>query len=368
MLAFGIGSLWFGLKADDFSAALEKCGASHLDTVIENLRKISNINNIILDKPDNLSFSFSEIDGEEGVYYPIYPHVEIRFDIYIPNRVQDEVLAFRESRTGSEIFDVIIKYGYDSVVVYIKYDAPDDYHQPSDAVVVVRKYLERELSKNSNDIVFHTLGPSPFHASFWLKKADKESSIDKEFIENNLTQKNDGYETVIFDYNPIIETDEEAFEKLCIDASGDIECFYSAVIIRNKLMSAVNDVDMSLDQLIDIYSTNGVLNRFRRFYKSEKVSKDLLVSLLEVEREKRRAHKMIGEYETSGRIKDYKIFSSKSIEKIKEFEDVLPINQIADVVKIFEERQLKSRENITVILAGLIGGVLGAILTAVLKT
>lgn len=75
-----------------------------------------------------------------------------------------------------EHFHIRVRYHDMPLAIVTAHDADDDEEDdPSRFVVVVRDYLERELS--ATDVELSVLGPSPFHGEFFARIADQPTKV-----------------------------------------------------------------------------------------------------------------------------------------------------------------------------------------------
>ena len=169
MRAFGIGCLWFGRKLEN--ATEDEDPTKHFEAVRHALEAIPNLEDVEVSVPDRIVLKYSGFDeiGDVDHFNPLVLGVIIRFRVHLPKRIQDQLLVYRESLAESEDFWVSIHYGTEAPTAIISYDASDPPRKPSDAVVVVRKYLEQQFERIEN-VGFGMLGPSPFHADFVFRE------------------------------------------------------------------------------------------------------------------------------------------------------------------------------------------------------
>lgn len=364
MRAFGLGCLWFGIKrssAGDYAAI----GRHHIERVRSILEGIPNINNIDIDTPDNFSFAIQDIEEDHDYICPIYPRLSIKFKLFLPKRIQDQLLAISSSDAGAENFDVWIEYGYDLPVVFVSYAAPEHYHRPSDAVVAVRKYLEQQFNKIDPQYSLNTLGPSPYHANFWLEAADNVE--EGRFNAEDLSEKGDGYRSIKFKYKPGAEPEELYWSEFVSEMHRGVEFFYSTVKYRNDLMLSTATVEHMLGELIGIQTEDKIGSAIKRYFKTRKITGDSMISMLDVEMKRLQSARILSEFEQEGLSVENSFLSDDTKRVLFEQKDMLPIKQIGDLVKMFEERGLKSKENISVLISGIFGGTVGAIIAALFK-
>lgn len=95
---------------------------------------------------------------------------------------------------------------------------------PSTAVQVVREFLTKEIQKTETFLEYDFLGPSPFHANFYLNESDTaiESSS---FTLNEI--KSRGYNTLKFNYNANkFKNEDKALKELQEALADELSFFY----------------------------------------------------------------------------------------------------------------------------------------------
>lgn len=174
----------------------------------------------------------------------------VSFEIYIPKRAQEKVF-YRPSKVPAERFSVFIRYGSGLPVTFVESrENVDISYGFTDFVAIIREYI---ISKTlpSSDIEFLCLGPSPFHADFFLKMADEEDSGDVGQIK---ISKRMGYDDIYFiaSSDEDIDTQYDAFKYL---AFSNLSIFYDNIHVRNQLMTlemvASNEIHAALSRLLE---------------------------------------------------------------------------------------------------------------------
>lgn len=177
MKAFGIGCFHFGITPAMQSPFSPQDYATEIESVLKAIANISEIEVFCDDPVDSTEQSF-ECNGDIPDFstgkdwFPYVSLLDISFDIYLPRRVQAEILETQEEflKTQSEQFRILMRNCYYSPVAFITpLEAQTDECNASDAVVLVRRYLEREIRKQGGKLALESTGPSPFHADFFLR-------------------------------------------------------------------------------------------------------------------------------------------------------------------------------------------------------
>lgn len=160
-------------------------------------------------------------------FEPDIPGTFVEFDITIPRRMHADLI---EHELASERFTVTTMYEFHGPVTFVR--GVDHLEHGSQAVRLLWRFLERELPKQSTDIKFTNLGPSPFHVDAKLSPADG-GDVQESPFECSRTRLA-GYDMLDFKYS----TDEfsdihDATYDLYDRLSGELSLFYKLVRLRN---------------------------------------------------------------------------------------------------------------------------------------
>lgn len=193
MLVFGAGCLWFAPVQKPLADGKEG-QAEFLNSVRSELERIDNISNIEINAGWEKAYgTYLIIDKQDKkIAAPVIYGASIEFDIFLPFRVQEEV----HEKADVERFKVVITFGYYTPIAYIYYEIGDSEARadPSSAVVILRKFLEKRL--DASRISFGCIGPSPFHANFYAVPSDEVS----ETIVSDVSKKGQGYASLVVHY------------------------------------------------------------------------------------------------------------------------------------------------------------------------
>ena len=205
IIPFGIGCFNFGINR---LPPFKLTGKQYIADLKSSLELIPNISNIKIDVDE----SFKSIDTEItkpiksikegfGFFPPGMSFFSLQFNIYIPFRFQEGVRG-EKLHTNTENFKVYTNTAYHFIVTYIEsLDSPDNC-SPSDGVFVVREFLKKQFEKIKSNIRFECLGPSPFHADFFIKPGrDKDSGKYRKGLYSEQIEKL-GYNLFNFYYDP----------------------------------------------------------------------------------------------------------------------------------------------------------------------
>ena len=289
----------------------------------------------------------------------------IEFSLRIPQRVQDDIVRkispYGDHWTGlgTEQFLVKTRYFFHGPVTVVECLHIDDntHEDPSDAVFIVREYLQQKLSESSTDIQLECVGPSPFHVDFFAFDTDDIERPHVEYTEQR------GYNIA----NVYIPTHVSANHiSWLLDWMGDHLSFYYFLkrldIRQGKQWIRIDKARHDLDE-----STNpGVYsNNIRAFMNRRRTIAKLVADILRFRAEMLSnrqfafsAKKKIGIENDNLEFLDEKLDNA-----LEETFVTYPTSEVLQLAKFYEERDSKWQDRIYFVLAALIGGVIGAILS-----
>lgn len=366
-LSFGVGCFHFKYLAQP---PFEIKGADYLAEIKKSLQSITNISNLDL----SISQSFEDTEHskdddseyvDEGFdYFPYLPFGDsISFDIYIPNRIQLEILSDLQINLDTENFRVTIIYGSELPTTIIELlNAPNEM-SPSLAVMIVREFLNSQLKKNDSLIELIILGPSPFHADFYIYPNGKLETEEK--IKPIIT-KSKGYDKIVFEYNEKKFNELDQVRKLVHNSLIDhLGIFY---LLQNgdlKRFHKWTTINMLVDKLIQFNKTKGLKYLWHRITKVYTLIEDITILIADFELYDIEYQTQITDelrYSTRDGIKnnlvDY-IFELKK--EIKRYST----SQLREILSLIENRRSKKTENLIALIASILGGIIGSIITLI---
>jgi hypothetical protein len=166
---------------------------------------------------------FSFLCGGTGV------ELGILLQLSIPTRTQRSILRREDDANWSgfsEIF-VFINSEYSCPIMIVRGDG-DTALAPSEAVLIVRKFLEKELDDNTNcKFLLDTIGPSPFHANFKIYQAP--SGVDKDQIETSIKR---GYDEINYFVRDALSNGVTFSHALFRELFDELDLFYFIMAYR----------------------------------------------------------------------------------------------------------------------------------------
>jgi hypothetical protein len=345
--AFGVGCVYFGYSED---AELPGGGDACKEHLLELLGQVENLSNI-QEQGKILYDSYTTIENNDrDIIVPMLYGSCISFDIFLPFRIQENISEVCDV----ELLHVDLVWGYEMPLMFVSYDWPDEEGDaaPSSGIVVVRKYLEKKLTKDG--IVCSCVGPSPFHADFSVVPSKIDEGIDLV----NVSGSDVGYSSIELRLPPG-KSFAEAIENNTVQDFFSV--YYHLAQLQNqairKHLVIINNAKILLNQ----ENRRIWFGRVRDYFNHPKcidvINREIIEeTLIRMEMTEKMSQAIENRYIREGSGFD-KFFS--------EFRVI--INQDAwgkfsDVAKFFEERRQKTIGNLTAIISGLMGGMLGALI------
>ncbi|UZE12972.1 hypothetical protein [Pseudomonas sp. B21-053] len=371
MKAFGVGCFHFSIKD---STEHEISVKDYIDEIVKTLQKLTTASDVSISFDESIKYEKINTtppnprinDGEQC--YPTIPFLNLTYKIYIPSRIQAELIGIPERNldTGTENFKITIRHEWHGPVSYVECLSATEDTRPSTAVQVVREYLKKEIQKLETFLEYDFLGPSPFHANFYLNKAEIETEKKSEDAAFTLNEtKTPGYNILNFKYDPHeFGSENEALEELQETLADELSFFYEL----NK------EAYSSFKKWMEIQeTTHAILD-----YEEKKNNKNAIKKIIEKPKLFRKAFKDIGLF------KGHLIFMKGQTERnyasvyksgkrdtyLQEYVDQelsehseYPLNETSELIKYFDQKNSKTIELLTILSAGILGGIVGSTIT-----
>jgi len=308
-------------------------------------------NNYINDYDSDNRSETQDISDLEYLY-PHFSHGKIEIKITIPFRLQKEYLgSFRDILT-SENFTIVINFNDTLPVAFIY---PEKYeNSPSTSTVIVWKHFKKNFKEKEN-IEFLMLGPSPFHADFFVY-AKKDSKLEISY------NKKSGYDEVNIFVSPDVEVEflKEITEYRLKDEIGP---FYDIVKFRNSNNRQIYKIYEDIETL----SQGKKGNLWAEFLKKDRLAPDIYSSLINLE-------KIQLEIEENGRqVKEMREHIENRFghiglnQKITSAENEIrenPIKSFKNILSTIKDRNFVNTTNNSVVFAAISGVVIGFLLNS----
>ena len=368
MKAFGVGCLHFSSKG---GTEKEITVQEYIDEVRSSLERLSNVSDVEIFFDENVKEE--KVDISESTHMndgdPCHPHIplfELSFSLYLPRRVQGEVIN-REQEflgTNTDNFRIIFKHDWHGPFTIVECVGAGKDSSPSTAIQIVREYLKREIDSSNGILKFDFVGPSPFHASFFLSHCEQKEYGGSSNFE--LThEKLPGYDNLKFEYQKSkFESEDIAFQSLIYELSGEIAFFYELKTMSSRRIYSWAGIQNNLHNLLEVEDEGYKKTLSDRFLKKPRILNDL----------NREIGIFKGQEIFDKNIRDQHYFNIYKSEKhniyLKHFIDAtldnwtsFPIKETSEIVSYFEGRSNKSLELTVIFFAAVLGGAVGAAIT-----
>ncbi|MDT9722801.1 hypothetical protein QVE09_28300 [Paenibacillus sp. ClWae2A] len=350
-IAFGVGCFHFGLKAGTNTTMGEYF--NELQKMLESISNISEIDIEFYEEDYDLSEDVFISPNNRGIsnggtLEPYIEDLKISFDIFIPKRIQED-LGHSHSFFKTERFRVLINYTYYFPVSIIQLLEPlNNDVLPSSAVILVREFLRKEFSKVKSFIDFQVLGPSPFHADFFIEKGEQ---IQRPFSISIAQAK--GYDQVVISYNDHINA-AEALEEILFETLSEFGFFYqlnhSNSVTHRKWMV----IESNLDTLVEIKKNR---KHFKNFFETNKIINELFINISYFEKDQIIYKSYIQKSKRS--ITHFIFYIDREIDERINY----PTKQVTEFIKLYENQKLNVYVMSATVIAAVSGGLIGALIT-----
>ena len=357
---FGVGCWDFGIRCKlSSSISVDQ----YVDLLEKGLESISSLNNLnIQRRSDHIGItkivSKNEIHNDEETEIFSHHNVwSITFDLFIPFRIQKEVgINYRKSDIKTENFKIYILHDYHNPIVFVELLSADEPFAPSSAMVVVREYLERECQKSSHDLVFSCLGPTPFHADFYIE-AGAVQNIDDTFEIQELASR--GYSDITFLYHPsLFDTVQDAFKELIFELKNELGLFYE--IQRNN--SILYDSWDRIGKLV-----NDLTEHPKRIVRHGQNIRKLSILLAKFEVDRISDEHYIQDNFRKLYGKGLSTYLKNYVKAEIAGRPIFPARPITDLIGFIEGRRLKVLEFLVVLVAAVVAGGIGSLITILIN-
>lgn len=358
-IPFGVGCFYF---VPTEPAPRSGSGTRYKEPIRGALEAIPNINNVVIKGGEDIGLLGSplqarwpSLDAPGFATYPLW--LKIEFDLYVPARIQGQLLHLvREGFVGSEHFHVTLAHDFMPLVM-VTATEPGGWRAGSDYIVLVRKYLERELDKSV--VALSCLGPSPFHSDFLLElvqQQDRPLVVRREQPTDGYSQHWCSYENTSQDANM-----RQALRDVLHELSPELRTFYEACRVRDLLMSAWGTIEepVRTSLLADGRGRwwDAIANRLRQ-RRSIRLVTDRLVRF-EMDRlfERQGLEESIDRtYSVPGRA-----YLREEVEKAAKDLGEYPVDEVHRLIGFIEGRRSKQVELLVILIAAIVAGIAGGI-------
>jgi len=361
--SFGVACFNFGyvqqvpysFTADDYRAAVEKL-LSSLPSVTDIVIDVGELGRspVVTEEPVHM---------QDGEGFPYFGDARISFSIYIPRRVQKELTSRvgLESRVLGENFHVHIRTEYDGPVAFVQCVGGGSEDSPSTSVFLVREYLKKHLDRNEGSARFDYMGPSPFHADFYLSHG--APSPDSSFKLTHTSRK--GYDKYQFEVDSQAVDDTDLLS-LYGEIADELSLYYFLVRRRRDLLRSASKYEhrwAEVRKSVDSARFSNVLGAAARHREVRSLISDGYALQAELAVVISEMKLMVAREYESGTPSYFERAVRKVVEQFPEF-SVDPILRWAEHV---DGASYKKLEILAVIAASIIGGLIGALITSAIE-
>jgi hypothetical protein len=370
MKAFGIGCLHFAI--DDVKSEKKITVSQYVDEVKKVLEEFSTVSEIVIsynedmcDEEIAISLKSPKLNNGESCY-PFLDFYSLEFNIYIPFLLQAKAIKRNENilDTYTENFRVTIRHNWHGPISYIECINPTVNTEPSTAVQIIRNYLSDEVKNIQTFLTTDFIGPTPFHANFYLLVAgEDERDTDNQFKLDFIKQA--GYDKLYFKYNPIlIKSEEEALESLFIELEDEIAFFYKVKIKQVRNIRNWSDIQEDMHAILEYEDNKIKRSVFDKLFKRPKLLKQVFKNI--------GLFKGQSIFDKSFQDTDYANIYTHSgadtylkslIDKEISESTTYPVTETIDLLTYFDQKSSKMFELTVVFITTIIGGIVGAVIT-----
>lgn len=375
-LSFGIGCFNFGPK-HPLPYRLE--GQQYLSDLAEALEAMTAVDNLSIQHHDFEDLHWTvetyqpSLRGGPGGFIPDIgastSRLRVAFELHIPGRVQAELLEeVYVPDASSTSFRVVCAHFYHGPVTFVIPMSPTDDQAAmpgSEAVIIVRRFLEREFPKVTDSLVFELVGPSPFHADFEIVEGNETV---RGYSYRYVRTPSKGYDEFSFSYDGTeFDSAEAAANSIFSDIGEELAFYYYVERTELELSREWHEVEAQVEALLLLEERAGWLPRIRRFFTTTPQISDASLGLARYEAfEALRKASLNREYSD--------VFSAPGrgtfrldVDRELEQSFVAPLEPVGRMLQLLHSRSARRVDLMVVLVASVLGGGVGALLTGLLS-
>ena len=261
---------------------------------------------------------------------------------------------------GTERFRIRTEYFYHGPVTVVECLDVEEPRpaRPSDAVLVLRRYLMRKLAESDSDLRMEFMGPSPFHANFFVRVDEAEDSVGQVERKAQL-----GYDVVEVRLPP--DDFGDAIEWFLHHAGNQLSFFYQMLRIERRRSISWQQIEREWKNLhasVEEQSITGkVTSIYGRRRKIAKLVNQTMLFRANTMFEHRAGTSdrkdLLAREDVADCLREY--VSDSFDEAFAEY----PTSEVLEFARFYESRDAKWRDRIYFLLAAAMGGAIGAAMT-----
>lgn len=374
MKSFGIGCLHFSIRDNQIQKSVTVLEyVNEISKVLEKLSTISQIEVSYDSNTENEIIDLSTINPklQNGEFcYPYLDFFTLKFNIYIPYRIQAKIINTNEEYldTHTEHFKVSLIHNWYGPVSFIECISSTLDTEASTAVRIIREYLSNEINKIDTFLIIDFLGPTPFHADFYLIAGDRKNEENNGYFELEYIRQ-EGYDKLIFKYDLSYFSDEDiALEILFDELENEAAFFYSIHIMQVRKIKEWGEINDGLHSILDFEDVKSKKTLIDKFFKRPKLFRQVFknIGLFKGQEifDKSNNKRDYSSIYVDGEKKTYlKAFLDKEILEPA----IYPIEETIELLKYFDQKTSKTFELTIIFMTTILGGIVGALITALLS-
>lgn len=375
-LAFALGCFHFGLRRtppDGYTVE------SFIQDVEKSLKAVPNIDNVRVRCDSDFHSSPLSLPNDEPLSltsgdrpFPAIQAERISFELLIPFGLQKELrnLHLRHSvvRTFTERFRVEIRYMFRNPVAVFTLVSPSEEPKPSEAVIIIRRLLEREYARQEDGLIdFQFMGPSPLHADFHLTAEPEHYGEEPWDFDLSITHTR-GYDRYDIAYNvENFPEPDSALNSLLVDLLDELDVYYLATQLAREDMHSWHKLQELSEDLSNLQEARGFKAYFARILKAPLLLDRAFVALTRFETKTLVKDSLMHESYEGTYSTDAPPYLKELVDRrLKESNIKYPSEQLSKLLHLYETRRLSAAELRVVLVSAVSGGAFGALVTTLL--
>lgn len=371
MKSFGIGCFHFGISDESNKEIFSvKEYISEVKNVLEKISSISDINISYDEDLKNHEFTIELANSrlQNGDFcHPYIESYNLEFKIYIPFRIQAKLIGIKKNYldTNTENFKVYFRHNWYGPLSFVECLNPTLETKPSSAVRIIREYISTEIKKIDTFLIYDFIGPSPFHANFYLtidENKDKEETNNYFKIEHFKTH---GYDELYIKYRKSdFKFEEEALEYLLNELESEVAYFYDFKVKEIHKSNEWSIINKGMHSILDFEDKESKKTFKDKYFNRPKLFKEVFKDIglfkgQEIFNKNINNRDYSSIYKHSHNQIYLQYFIDKEISESMNY----PLDETIELLKYFDQKSSKTFELMVIFIATIMGGVIGASIT-----
>ncbi|MER6274658.1 hypothetical protein [Streptomyces sp900105755] len=368
MLGFAIGSLFPQLKDPEAYATW----ADEVERVFNLIPSIKNLQ-VRGGRSGYALFDTEDVEDPGSlIYHPIPIHGTVSFTINIPSRVQNRLNPLWSTSIDNKVEEFLVFIELDSDYPYTWVAVSgDDVVKPSGAIVVVREFLCEEIAKLSekSTLTLTTLGPSPFHADFFVEESGQaEGEVVVPGLRVSLQRGRNSYSKCTFFYDGAeFDSPAHAVEAIRQKVGPEFATFYWLTAEKVVKLLGMDALTAWVDEGVSMYRNRGMVNWLRRVLTSRSLLRNISLQLLKIQMDMTRTQRSNSKkIEELGANRGALLFDSE-LKGVSSLDYGSDLENLGATLKVLESQHTQTVQRLTAFAVSLLGVMVGAFLTAALR-